>query len=67
MTITLDDLRHLQAEIDKTNAETDKLEQIYIAAHRDYRNKLTEYNQLVTMYNDKARQFKRETRSLLNN
>jgi hypothetical protein len=67
MTITLDDLRHLQAAIDNASAETDKLEQIYIAAHRDYRGKLTEYNQLVAIYNDKARQFKRETRSLLNN
>jgi hypothetical protein len=67
MTITLDDLRHLQAEIDKTSGETDKLEQTYIAAHRDYRNKLKTYNQLIAVYNDKARQFKRETRSLLNN
>lgn len=67
MTITLDDLRDLQAAIDNTGAETDKLEKIYIAAHRDYRNKLKTYNQLVTAYNDKARQFKRETRRLLNN
>jgi hypothetical protein len=65
MTITLDELKDLQAEIDNASMETDKLEQIYIAAHRDYRDKLKQYNQLIAVYNDKARQFKRETRSLL--